>query len=230
MNDPPSLALTIEDVDNAGALGEGLEAVYGSRTAFLRKAALGSTAFLGMLALPEAGAGASSNDVDILNYALVLEHLQAAFYTETERINSVSSKALEAVRVVGAVERAHVTALRKALGSAAVARPTFDFRGTTEETSKFLKTAVAFEDLAVAAYKAQATRIDSKAILAVAVSIHSVEARHAAWMRRLFGIVPAADAFDEPLSKPQVSRIVASTHFLVSSGATSRRARPRFTG
>jgi hypothetical protein len=221
---------TFDDVDRGGALSAGLEALYGSRAAFLRKATLGGAAFLGMLALPEAGAGASSNDVGILNYALVLEELQAAFYTETERIGSVSAKALEAVRVVGAVERAHVTALRKALGSAAVARPTFDFRGTTEETSKFLKTAVAFEDLAVAAYKAQATRIDSKAILAVAVSIHSVEARHAAWMRRLFGIVPAAAAFDEPLSKPQVSRIVESTHFLVSRGATSRKARPTFTG
>src|SRR5439155_11184016 len=121
-------------------------------------------------------------------------------------------------------------ALRKALGSAAVKRPTFNFRGTTEDDSKFLKTAVAFEDLAVAAYKAQAPLIGSKAILAVAVSIHSVEARHAAWMRRLFGIVPAASAFDEPLSKPKVSRIVDSTHFIVSTGTTARKGKPRFTG
>ena len=222
--------LTIDDVDQDGALGEALEMVYGSRADFLRKAALGGGALLGALAVPGTSAAASANDVDILNYALVLEHLQAAFYTETERINSVSPKALEAVHVVGAVERAHVKALRKALGSAAVARPSFNFRGTTEDTTRFLKTAVAFEDLAVAAYKAQATRVDSKAVLAVAVSIHSVEARHAAWMRRLFGIIPAADAFDRPLSKPKVSRIVASTHFVVSRGSTSRRGRPRFTG
>ena len=121
-------------------------------------------------------------------------------------------------------------ALRKALASAAVKRPTFNFQGTTEDETKFLKTAVAFEDLSVAAYKAQAPLIDSKAILAVAVSIHSVEARHAAWMRRLFGIVPAANAFDEPLSKRKVSNIVASTHFIVSTGATARKGRPRFTG
>jgi hypothetical protein len=204
--------------------------MYGSRADFLRKATLGGAALLGALSLPGTGAAASSNDVGILNYALTLEYVQASFYTETERVGAVGSKALEATRVVGAVERAHVKALRKALGSAAVARPTFNFRGTTEDNTKFLKTAVAFEDLAVAAYKAQAPLIDSKPILAVAISIHSVEARHAAWMRRLFGIIPAAAAFDEALSKPKVARIVASTHFIVSSGRTSRRGRPRFTG
>ena len=224
------LGLTIEDIDRDGALSEALETMYGSRADFLRKATLGGAALLGALSVPGTGAAASSNDVGILNYALTLEYVQASFYTETERVGAVGSKALEATRVVGAVERAHVKALRKALGSAAVARPTFNFRGTTEDNTKFLKTAVAFEDLAVAAYKAQAPLIDSKPILAVAVSIHSVEARHAAWMRRLFGIIPAAAAFDGPLSKPKVTRIVASTHFIVSSGRTSRKGRPRFTG
>jgi hypothetical protein len=224
------MSLTLADVDRDGALGHAMEGLYGSRADFLRRSVLGGAAFVGALALPASGAAATANDVDILNYALVLEHLQAAFYTETERIGSVAPKALQATRVVGAVERAHVKALRKTLGSAAVARPTFNFQGTTEDTTPFLKTAVAFEDLAVAAYKAQATRIDSKAILAVAVSIHSVEARHAAWMRRLFGIVPAARAFDEPRSRAEVSKIVASTHFVVSPGRTSRQGRPRFTG
>jgi hypothetical protein len=222
--------LTLEEVDQDGVLGEALQTLYGSRADFLRKATLGGAAFLGALAMPESGDAATANDVGILNYALTLEYLQASFYTETERIGAVGATALHATRVVGAVERAHVDALRKALGTAAVERPTFNFRGTTEEKTKFLKTAVAFEDLAVAAYKAQAPLIDSKAILAVAVSIHSVEARHAAWMRRLFGIVPAANAFDEPVSKPKVSKIVASTHFIVSSGATARKGRPRFTG
>ena len=64
-----------------------------------------------------------------------------------------------------------------------IKRPAFNFRGTTEARRAFLKTAVAFEDLAVAAYKGQAPRLHSKPVLATAVSIHSVEARHAAWMR-----------------------------------------------
>ena len=89
----------------------------------------------------------------------------------------------------------------QALGTKAIKRPTFDFRGTTENQQAFLKTAVAFEDLAVAAYKGQAHLIKSDAVLAAAVSIHSVEARHAAWMRHLFGIRPAVRPFDEAKSK-----------------------------
>jgi rubrerythrin len=223
--------LTLEELDRDGALCEALDRVYGdTRAGFLRKATIGSAALLGALAHPTSGAAQTANDVDILNYALTLEYVQASFYTEAERAGALRGKALRATEVVGAVERAHVDALRKALGTAAVARPTFNFRGTTEATKPFLKTAVAFEDLAVAAYKAQAPRLASKEVLAVAVSIHSVEARHAAWMRRLFGIVPAADAFDEPLSKPEVLQIVDSTRFIVSTPETERSGRPRFTG
>jgi hypothetical protein len=229
-DDESGAGFTIAELDRDGGLTETWSKLYGTRADFLRRATVGGGALLTALAMPGTSAAASANDVDILNYALVLEYLQASFYTETERLAAVGAKALEATRVVGAVERAHVKAFRKALGPKAVARPTFNFQGTTEDTTKFLKTAVAFEDLAVAAYKAQAPRIQSKQVLAVAVSIHSVEARHAAWMRRLFGIVPAVNAFDEPASRPKVERIVASTGFIVSRGRTSRKGTPRFTG
>jgi len=139
-------------------------------------------------------------------------------------------KAARAAGVVGPVERAHVIAFRKALGSAAVKRPTFNFQGTTEDQGRFLETAVAFEDLAVAAYKAQAPRIQSPAVLGVAVSIHSVEARHAAWMRRLVGILPAAGPFDDGIDQAEAFRIVDSTGFVTSSPTTKARGKPRFTG
>lgn len=223
--------LTLGELDEDGAIREAVERVVGgTRADFLRKATVGGAALLGVLAMPPTGAAATAKDTDILNYALTLEYLQASFYTEAERVGSLTGKARRAAEVVGAVERAHVQALRAALGSAAVGRPTFNFRGVTENQQRFLKTAVAFEDLAVAAYKGQAPRLDSDALLAVAVSIHSVEARHAAWMRYLFGIVPAADAFDEPLSRPKVTKIVASTGFIASGGRTERKAKPRFTG
>jgi hypothetical protein len=223
--------LTFGELDRDGALREALEKVTGdSRADFLRKTLIGSAGLLAAVTLPERAGAASRNDIDILNYALTLEYLQAAFYTETERAGAVRGKAKEAARVVGAVERAHVKAFRKALGSAAVARPSFDFRGVTESQTPFLKTAVAFEDLAVAAYKGQAPLIQSKSILGVAVSIHSVEARHAAWMRYLFGIVPADRAFDLPAPKPEVLRTVASTGFITSKPKTSGRKKPRFTG
>ena len=223
--------LTLEELDRDGAIAEAHDRVSGdSRGAFLRKAAIGGAVLLGAVARPSVASAATANDVDILNYALTLEYLQASFYTETERIGALKGRAAEAARVVGAVERAHVKALRKVLGTAAVKRPTFNFRGTTEETRRFLKTAVAFEDLAVAAYKAQAPRLKSKAVLAAAISIHSVEARHAAWMRRLFGIVPAVTAFDQPLSRSRVERIVAATHFIASKGEMVGKGKPRFTG
>jgi rubrerythrin len=223
--------LTLGEFDSDGALLDAAERVHGrTRTEFLRRATVGGAALLGVLALPPTGKAQSAKDVDILNYALTLEYLQAAFYTEAERVRALKGKARQAVEVVGAVERAHVAAFRDALGKAAVARPTFNFRGVTENQTQFLKTAVAFEDLAVAAYKGQAPRLDSDALLAVAVSIHSVEARHAAWMRYLFDIVPAANAFDEPLSRPEVTRIVASTNFITAPGRTERKGTPRFTG
>ena len=185
----------------------------------------------GGLARPAAALAASRRDRAILNYALALEYLQSSFYTEAERVGAVDGRAAEAARVLGAVERAHVQAFRALLGSAAVKRPAFDFRGTTESTRAFLKTAVAFEDLAVAAYKGQAGRIEGDDVLRAAVSIASVEARHAAWMRNLFGVRPAAAAFDEPRSRSEIERVVRSTRFVVQRPRTSRKRRsPRFTG
>src|SRR6185436_195096 len=156
--------------------------------------------------------------------------LQASFYTEAERSSALTGKTAEAARIVGATERAHVKAFLKLLGSEAVKRPTFDFQGTTEQQRPFLKTAVALEDLAVAAYKGQAPKLQANPVLAAAVGIHSVEARHAAWMRQLFGITPAVDAFDLPVARPRIERIVASTRFVVAPPKMSTTTAPRFTG
>jgi Ferritin-like domain len=219
------------DVD--GALAESLEHTGISRAAFLASALGGSTALLGEVTVSSAGAqGGSlpSNDVFILNYALVLEYLQAAFYTEAERMGALRGKTARAAEVVGSVERAHVEAFKRVLGRKAVKRPAFDFQGTTEDPQAFLKTAVAFEDLAVAAYKGQATRLKSKPALASALAIHSVEARHAAWMRYLFGVNPAHAAFDQPRSRPEVTRVVRSTNFITGPPSTKAERAPRFTG
>ena len=118
-------------------------------------------------------------------------------------------------------------AFREVLGSKAIKRPHFDFGGATEGSSAFRRTAVAFEDLAVAAYKGQAPHIQSRAYLASALAIHSVEARHAAWIRRLAGKPPVAGPFDEPVSGATATRIVARTHFVMRS--TSDKG-PKFTG
>jgi ferritin-like protein len=226
-----SIDLTLGELDCDGAVQEAVEQVTGeTRAAFIGKAVVGGAALFGALAAPAVAEASAASDVAILNYALTLEYLQAAFYTETERLGAVGGELKRVPRQLGAVERAHVTAIKQALGRAAVKRPAFNFRGVTEDNSKFLKTAVAFEDLAAAAYKAQAARIKSPALLAAAISIHSVEARHAAWMRFLAGVTPAAAAFDEGKPISEVRQIVASTHFVVARPKRKAKKNPKYTG
>jgi hypothetical protein len=220
--------LSIDTLDADGALREAFDAVHRrSRADLLRGAVVGGGTLLAVLAGAPSAAATPARDIAILNYALVLEYIQASFYTEVERIGALRGALAEQARIVGAHERAHVAAFRKVLGDQAVKRPFFNFRGATEDPDKFRKTAVAFEDLATAAYKAQAPLIQSQGYLVPALAIHSVEARHAAWIRRLAGIVPAAHAFDEPLSRDRVLTIVNKTHFIVR---TRGKGSPRFTG
>jgi ferritin-like protein len=224
-------ASTLAQIDADGAVQEALGRTHGvTRARFLNTLALGSAALLAELAAPERTSAAAPSDRDILNFALVLEYLQASFYTEAERRRLLKGKLAVIPPRLGAVERAHVTALRRALGTAAVKRPFFDFGGTTEQPTPFLKTAVALEDLAVAAYKGQAGNIRSPGYLAAAISIHSVEARHAAWVRYLLGRTPAAHAFDKPVSAAKAQRLVASTHFIVSKAKTTGSKPPKYTG
>ena len=169
-------------------------------------------------------------DQSILNYALTLEYLQAAFYTEAERLKALKGDPAKAARKLGSVERAHVKAFKDVLGKKAVGRPSFDFQGVTEKPRAFLKTAVAFEDLAVAAYAGQAARLKSGSAAMAAVSIFSVEARHAAWMRYLFGLNPAAKAFDQPRSRAQITQVVRSTNFITAPPKMKGKRTPRFTG
>jgi Ferritin-like domain len=225
------MSLTLEQLDRDGAIQEAVERVSGdTRATFLGKAVVGGAALLGALAAPGSAEATAKSDLAILNYALTLEYLQSSFYTEAERLGAIKGKLAPIPPELGAVERAHVTAIKAALGRAAVKRPAFNFHGVTENNSKFLRTAVAFEDLGAAAYKAQAARIKSPALLAAAVSIHSVEARHAAWMRFLAGAVPAASAFDDGKPISEVRSIVASTHFIVARPKRASRKKPKFTG
>jgi rubrerythrin len=222
--------LSLQRLDVDGALAEAAEPLGGvSRAGFLG-ASLGTSLALLGLGAARADARQSASDLDILNYALTLEYLQAAFYTEAERMGALQGRTERAAQTVGAVERAHVAAFQDLLGKQAVKRPSFDFQGVTEKPQAFLKTAVAFEDLAVAAYKGQASNIKAESALAAAVAIHSVEARHAAWMRYLFGANPARSAFDQPASKQQVTQIVRSTNFVTGNPSTKRKRAPRFTG
>jgi Ferritin-like domain len=224
--------LTLEAVDQDGAIAETLhELTGGTRADLLRTALVGGAAAAAALAAPAvAQPRNTAKDIAILRFDLTLEYLQAAMYSEAERLRELRPRTLEWSRVVGANERGHVKAIRGLLGKDAVKSPKFNFRGVTEDDRVFTETAVAFEDLTAALLKTQGAQVDSRGILAALVSLHSVEARHAAWIRHIAGIVPAADAFDEPTSKRRVVRLVDSTNFVTSTPRTKGRRRPRFTG
>ena len=233
-------AVTLTEVDTDGALRDAIDRLP-TRARFLRDAAVAAlTTTVAAGALLPATAQAhqhaakhtdANGDIEILNFALTLEYLQAAFYTQAERIGALHGPLAEQARVVGSHERAHVKAFQTTLGSKAVKSPHFDFHGTTDNPKAFRATAVAFEDLAVGAYKQQLPLIHSDKYLAAAVSIHSVEARHAAWIRLLAGIVPAEHAFDDALPDPKTVQIVNSTNFVtLHLPHTSAKRAPSFTG
>jgi hypothetical protein len=102
----------------------------------------------------------------------------------------------------------------------------------SEEDGTFTRTAVAFEDATAALLKGQAAQIESRDLLAAVLSLHTVEARHAAWVRHIVGILPAASAFDEPASQQRIERIVLRANFAsdIPTRLTMGRARPRYTG
>jgi rubrerythrin len=208
--------LTLEEIDADGAIREtAAEAAGDTRAGFLAKAgllgagAIGSSALIGA----DVAFGATKSDIAILNYALTLEYLEAAFYTKAEKSGFDGELGLFA-KVVGAHERAHVAALRKALGSKAVKKPKFDFKGTTKDADKFLATALVLETTGVSAYAGQAPRVKSDKVLASALAIHTVEARHSAWARQMAGAKGAPAAFDKPLTMKQVLKAVGKTGFI----------------
>jgi Ferritin-like domain len=228
-------AATLADVDVDGALREtAADAFPGTRAAFLRRSlgALTAVGVGGLFAAEAAPAAAavSKNDIAILRFDLVLEYLQSGFYTEAERLGELTPKTLAWARVVGAHERAHVQALKGLLGRNVVPSPGFNYRGITSDESAFIKTAVAFEDLTAALLKWQAPRLDSRSIVAAAVTLHSVETRHAAWIRHLIGLEPATTAFDKPASQARMARLISSTRFVAAKPRVTRRSRPRYTG
>jgi Ferritin-like domain len=228
------LAQALVQVDRDGALQETAADAFGdTRAGFLRRmvaAAAGGVGALALAADAEAAAAKTRNDIAILRFDLVLEYLQAGLYTEAERLGALTQKTLGWARVVGAHERAHARALKSLLGSKAVPSPGFNYREVTSTEQPFIKTAVAFEELTAALLKWQAPRLDSRAIVAAAVTLHSVETRHAAWIRHIIGLKPATTAFDKPASQQKMARLIASTRFVSTQPKTTGRRRPRYTG
>lgn len=136
---------------------------------------------------------ASGNVEDVLNFALTLEYLENAYYKMGLSSGVIPSSDRPIFETIQSHEQAHVDFLRQQLGSNAVSEPTFDFTvggafAPFDDYATFRLLAQAFEDTGVRAYKGQAPALlGNGPVLTAALTIHSVEARHAARVRRLNG-------------------------------------------
>jgi Ferritin-like domain len=233
-------SINVSEINPDGAVGEAREAAIDgleqgdTRLDFLRKSALAGGAvvsggaLLGALAPGALAAGGGGRppasfgkgDVGILNYALTLEYLEAAFYNGATAANlPLSSQASAFLKVVTKDENAHVKFLKGALGAKAAKEPKFDFKGANTSPEMFMKTAQVLENTGVHAYSGQALNIKSPAYVKAAISILTIEARHASVIGLLndpSGEAIAPDGpFDTPFTAAKVLAAVKGTGFIV---------------
>ncbi len=177
---------------------DGRRAAVKKLTSFTGKVALSAVPIaFGSLLKKAYGQSVSPQIIEVLNFALTLEYLEAEFYSRgLERggliTNDVDRAALETIRLHEQQHVAFLTTTIKSLGGMPVAMPTFDFTakgtfpGVFTNYQIFLAVAQVFEDTGVRAYKGQAGNLMSNnEILRAALRIHSVEGRHASHIREM---------------------------------------------
>ncbi len=150
-------------------------------------------------------AQSAAGDVDVLNFALTLELLEAAFYERALRRVELSRDVREMAEMFGQHERDHVAAITETingLGGRPDKAPSFSFPLRGE--SSFLTLAQTLEETGVSAYNGAAGQIRSPEVLAAAGQIVQIEARHAAAIRTARTQAPAPRAFDRAMRKEQV--------------------------
>jgi len=173
-------------------------------------------AFAGVPIARNVGSAAAQefeDDLDILNYALTLEHLEHAFYRDgldmfddDAFMDDNRPKDLRAnLETIRDHERAHVDFLTEAISEAGgepVAEAEYDFG--YDDIAGFLEVAMALENVGVSAYAGAAPAIKDEAILTAALGVHSVEARHAAYLNARNGESPFPDAVDKARTRDEV--------------------------
>jgi rubrerythrin len=187
------------------------------RKRFLKLAGSGAAASFGAFVLAACGSSSKkttssaattsttastsgSGDVAIANYALTLEYLETEFYEKVAASGLFSGKAAKIIKDFGEQEKTHVEALKGAvgkLGGTPAAKPEGKF--PIESAQKVTELAYTVENLGAAAYLGQAAKIQNEELLAAALAIHSVEARHAATLATVLGKPITPDgAFAKP--------------------------------
>ena len=176
-----------------------------------------------------AQSGDFADDIEILNYALTLEHLEAEFYRQGNAAGLLSGKEATYLGQVQTDEEAHVTAIWttvEQLGGTPVSPPGVDFGEAFANRASYLETAFTFENVGVSAYLGAAGFIQDKMILQAAAGIFGVEARHAAIIGSLAG-KPAEGgvymgATETPRTRDEVLELV--TPFITGPGSAAAGA------
>ncbi|MBA3401579.1 MAG: ferritin-like domain-containing protein [Actinobacteria bacterium] len=215
---------------------EGVAASADTRAAFLRKAGLGSAALVAGGSLAGALPGAAKahttptppTDVDMLNYALTLEHLEATFYVQGLEVFSrgdltgaeflggfggrIRSKVYDYFELIRTHELAHVNTLQSvitSLGGTPVPACTYNFERTAfTSVEQFVSVARDLENTGVMAYDGAIAHIEAAALLTAGATIATVEARHASYLNLINGDVPFPNEFDTPVAPRVICRLV----------------------
>jgi rubrerythrin len=202
-----------------------LDDIAAERQRLSRRRLLAGGAALALAAASPAGsplvrrlaAAQEMSDLDVLNYALTLEHLASAFYRDGIGHftfgNDSRGQSIDAnLATIRGHEAAHVTALTQVitdLGGTPVAEATYDFGDAYDDPAAFLETAMALENTGVSAYDGAGHFLTNPELLTAAGTIVAVEARHASYLNLLNGQIPFPAAFETPLSKGEVLQIAA---------------------
>jgi len=177
-----------------------------SRRSALKKIGLGVAAASVPLTFASLSRDAFAQSTDpqalitALNFLVILKYLEADFYTQgIAAAGLIPASDLPVFQQIVKHETAHVdflTSTVTTLGGVAATRPSFSFNAKgglpdpfdPANYQVFLGLAQAFEDLGVRMYKGQVPNLmGNRDVLTAVMQIHSMEARHAAEVRRLRG-------------------------------------------
>jgi rubrerythrin len=154
-----------------------------------------------------------TNDIRALNYALIAEQLEAAFYNQyVSKYNSSDytrngfADASKYLIVVREHENAHVQYLRMTITQRkGTPVPVCSYNFTVNNVSQFIQTAGALENTGVKAYNGAIGTISDPDLILAAATVATVEARHAAYLNQLQNLVPFPNTTDETLTPTQVA-------------------------
>jgi hypothetical protein len=152
-------------------------------------------------------------DVAILQFAYLLEQLEGVFYQTGADAGIFDEFGVAQIAAIRDHEIAHAEAIAATLGTLGAevpATPEFTYPdGVFSDPAAFLELAATFEPVGIGAYQGAAPALESKEILAAAISIHNSECQHRCAINILSGNLPPNDlAFEEALPLSEVQQAV----------------------